>query len=480
MTATAACLEQHGYDVFRVADGQAGIQRALSEPPDLILLDWHEAREALETCSRLKSYPGLERIPVIVVGALSTTADKLAAFDAGAVDCLPLPFQADELLARIALHIRLHRSQQELALENDELRRDRKSLEQRIVEHAEDLRLLTYALNQVHEAVYLIRADSSFAYVNDEACRALGYSRDELLGMGVVGLDPNIDAEIWAGHWADIQRDQSITMESHHQRRDGSFFPIEVMSNYFEYGGAAYSLGLVRDISERKQAERRLHESLELLQELSARRDHAREEEKTRIAREIHDELGQQLTALRLGLGTIGFQVEHKRPIVPERVRALLGMVDESIKTVRGIATDLRPAVLDSGLEVALQWLTLRSHEQTGIDCACEIDPPLSPLNSYQEIALFRIAQESLTNIARHAKANHAQVRLMCEDGKCRLEIQDDGCGFDANAAGRGSFGLIGMRERALMLNGDMHILSVPGQGTKVCVAIPCDRMAAA
>jgi signal transduction histidine kinase len=269
-------------------------------------------------------------------------------------------------------------------------------------------------------------------------------------------------------------------MDSQHQRSDGSFFPIEVMSNYFEYGGQAYSLGMVRDISERKQAEGRLRESMALLQELSARRDHAREEEKTRIAREIHDELGQQLTALRLGIGTIGFQAEHGRPIAPERVRALVGLVDEAIRTVRSIATDLRPAVLDSGLEAALQWLTVRSREQTGIDCACQIDTPLSPLDSYQEIALFRIAQESLTNIARHAKANHALVRVRCEGGMCKLEIRDDGCGFDAGAAGHGSFGLIGMRERALMLHGDMHIDSKSGLGTQVSVTIPCDRRAAA
>lgn len=471
--ATITCFEQQGYRVFSAQDSDNCFECAQKVRPDLVLLDATTSSAGIEVCRRLKASRELKQIPVIFIGASSHTFNAVDAFNIGAADYVKRPLQIDELLARVTTHIKMHRLRKQLEAENAELRSDLRSSEQQVAVHTEDIRLLSYALNQVHEAVYLIQEDSRFAYVNDEACRTLGYSSAELKKMGVVDLDPNIDAAIWAGHWADIRANQTITMESHHRRRDGTVFPIEVISNYFEYGGVGYSLGLVRDITERKQAEFRLRESLDLLQELSAHRDSAREEEKMRIAREIHDELGQQLTTLRLGLGTIGMEVQQSGTVPVERVHRLTALVDKSIKTTRDVVAALRPPVLDLGIEKAVQWLTVNAREQTGINCACEIADQLLPLDSYQKTALFRIVQESLTNIAKHAKANSALVSLKCEDGSYKLKIHDDGLGFDPHNVRRGSFGLIGMRERALMLRGDLQIDSKPSNGTTVAVTIP-------
>ncbi len=231
--------------------------------------------------------------------------------------------------------------------------------------------------------------------------------------------------------------------------------------------------GYLNDVTERKEAEARLQESYRLLQELTARSETAREEERKRIAREIHDELGQLLTALRLDISMLRIQFGDSNPVFTERIKSLVNLADTTIQVVRDVATSLRPSALNMGLKPALEWLAAEFSQHTGIECEALLTPGAIELDEAQATVAFRVAQESLTNIARHAKATHVEIEFGDTDDSYYLEIRDNGQGFDPDLPRPRSFGLAGMRERGLMLGGEVAIASHPGAGTTVRVTIP-------
>ncbi|RKR37832.1 PAS domain S-box protein [Paraburkholderia sp. BL17N1] len=235
------------------------------------------------------------------------------------------------------------------------------------------------------------------------------------------------------------------------------------------------ALTIWTDITERMEAELRLRESYALLQELTSLRETAREEERKRIAREMHDELGQQLTALRLGVSAMRIEFAQDDPALAGRFRDLLALADDTMQVVRNVVASLRPAAIDAGIVAALEWLAAEFSRDGRVACHLRIPDDSLVLDEARAIALFRIVQEALTNVARHAAATQVMISLE-RTGRCWvLEIIDDGCGFDSMAARMKSFGLVGMRERVLMLGGEISVLSAPGSGTSITVCIPAD-----
>lgn len=248
---------------------------------------------------------------------------------------------------------------------------------------------------------------------------------------------------------------------------------LTFVPEYDLQGNIIGALAIGANITALKAAEYRLQESYDLLKELTSRRETAREEERKRIAREIHDELGQQLTALRLKVNLLNFQFGGHTPPLREATADLLGMVDNTIQVARNVATSLRPAALDMGIPPALDWLAGEFQRNTGIRCELGPMPADLPLDEEQSVVFFRIAQESLTNVARHAGASRVRISLDIAEGGPVLEIADDGVGFDPQAFRLHKFGLVGIRERALAVGGTADIDSLPGQGTRVRVSIP-------
>lgn len=228
--------------------------------------------------------------------------------------------------------------------------------------------------------------------------------------------------------------------------------------------------GVGVDITGMKEKELEIENSRTALRELATHYEMVREDERRRMAREVHDELGQNLTALRMGLAVLGERAHDPR-VVNESCR-LKGLVDHSIRVVRGIATTLRPAAMDLGIAAALRWLSGEFEVNAGLLCLVDVDAGLVIPDDDRATGLFRIVQESLTNIARHASATHVWIRLRRISRHLVLEVGDDGCGFDASQ-NSGGFGLLGMRERALSLGGEMKVHSKPGEGTVVSVHIP-------
>lgn len=232
-------------------------------------------------------------------------------------------------------------------------------------------------------------------------------------------------------------------------------------------------LSLARDITNIRKAERRLAESNQQLRELTSRRESAREEERKLIAQEIHDELGQHLTALRMGISMLHLQFGPQAPGLNEAVDGLMGLCDRTIQVVRSIATSLRPAVLNMGLYPALQWLISEFRQHSRIECELTTHSIEPSLTDDQATTAFRIVQEALNNVARHSGASRVLVSLEHVDGICRLDITDNGRGFDQASVSKRSLGLAGMRERGISQGGEVVIFSHPGQGTTVQATLP-------
>lgn len=242
---------------------------------------------------------------------------------------------------------------------------------------------------------------------------------------------------------------------------------------------------LRKEIAERKQAETELRITSEQLRALSARLQSAREAEGTRIAREIHDELGSVLTGLKWDLEEISRMLstqpgQSQFAVMLEKVRALIKLIDMSVSTLRRIASELRPSILDDlGLVAAIEWQTQQFQGRTGIVCVCDCVLDKVELTEEQSTAVFRILQEALTNVLRHAQATKVDIKTDKENGYFVLSVSDNGKGMtESEKSEQQSLGILGMRERAHLVGGEISITSAQDQGTVVTVrvAIGADR----
>jgi len=232
--------------------------------------------------------------------------------------------------------------------------------------------------------------------------------------------------------------------------------------------------GSTTDIEDRKRAESGLQHSFEQLRALAARLQSVREEERTRVAREIHDELGQTLTAIKIDLAFLISERPEDEKYRLQRGQSILKLVEETIRTVRRISTELRPGILDDlGPVAAVEWAAEEFQARTGIKCHIDLSDADIAIDSERATALFRIFQETLTNVARHANATEVNVRLAEENGYLTLEVRDNGRGIGDEQLSPRSLGILGMRERALLIGGEFNISGSPGQGTTVRVRIP-------
>jgi len=233
--------------------------------------------------------------------------------------------------------------------------------------------------------------------------------------------------------------------------------------------------GTNTDIEDRKRAEDALRHSFNQLRSLGARLQSVREEERARIAREIHDELGQALTGIKLEAAALNRELPGDARQQSNRAESIVKLANETIQAVRRISTELRPGILDDlGLVAAVEWAAQEFQIRTGTKCRLDLPKDDVVFDQERATALFRILQESLTNVARHASSTQVKVRLAKGDGSVTLEVHDNGKGIseDELSAGR-SLGILGMRERALLLGGEFIISGAPGKGTTVRVRIP-------
>ena len=296
-----------------------------------------------------------------------------------------------------------------------------------------------------------------------------------------VPVDP--DASDWAAHRALLEAHQpfrNFEFKTMAPSPSGDSTIVQWFSSsgkpLFDAGGHFKGYrGTSRDISDRKQAEAALEHSRQMLSNLAEHQESVREDERKRIARDIHDELGQNLMAHRLDVSMMATQFDSVA-VSKERIHAALRQIDTTIKAVRSIINDLRPAVLDLGLHAAVEWQVTEFERRSGIACELHIDHDEFALDDKHATALFRILQESLSNILRHARARHVQIEMQRRDGGLCVRIADQGIGLPADWRRKANaFGLAGIEERIFALGGTFSIVSQPGQGTAISVSIPLD-----
>jgi len=362
---------------------------------------------------------------------------------------------------------------------------ERQRAQQALQESEERFRLLVEGVQDY--AIFMLDPAGHVTSWNTGAERLLGYRPDDILGAHLARFftapdvrrgkpDQNLELAKLQGRAED---------EGWRVRKDGSRFQANVIITALrdDQGSLLGFAQVTRDITGLKQAEKQLRDSREQLRALAAYLQSVREEERTRIAREVHDELGQALTGLKMELAWLDkkfAEASHFPALrfLRQKTREMPEVVDQIISTVRKIATELRPGVLDDlGLEAAIEWQIHDFQKRTGIKC--EFASNLSDIVLSQEraTAVFRIFQETLTNIARHANASRVKIKLEASHGKLLLEVQDNGKGMTArDLSGAKSLGLLGIRERATMLDGEVTIVGRRGKGTTVGLRIPLVR----
>ena len=232
---------------------------------------------------------------------------------------------------------------------------------------------------------------------------------------------------------------------------------------------------LKEEITERKQAEKKMALINDQLRNLSTRLQSVREDERTRIAREIHDELGQQLTGLKMDLFWINKRLDKGQKELQDKIKTMLNLIDETVQSVRKISADLRPGILDDfGLLAAIEWQCNEFEKRSGIKC--RLNTKLYDLHCRNDIstAVFRIFQETLTNVARHSAASELAITIKVDVTNLLIEMKDNGKGItEVEIYSTGSLGLLGMKERAFILGGNLSINGIPGEGTSVNLNIP-------
>jgi PAS domain S-box-containing protein len=338
-------------------------------------------------------------------------------------------------------------------------------------------------LDSAMDAIITVDGEQRVVLFNAAAEAMFGYRREEALGMPLETFLPDRFRSVHAEHRAAIRRRRD-TLSANGRTHvwlpafvaTAKSFPSTPRSRHLTDGDTRYFTVILRDVSARVRAIEALRRSKEELQELGAAAQETRELEKSRVARELHDELGQSLTMLRMDVAWCRAQPRRRRRGYSQPSSSgWKALLKTTVAATRRIASDLRPLMLDDlGLVPALEWLVQNMSQRAGIACDFTIDDPGLVLPPAHSTAVFRIVQEALTNIAKHAGATRAEVAVRQHEEFVRVTIHDDGVGFAMDDPRKpSSFGLLGLRERATLLRGTATIRSEPGAGTAIAIELP-------
>ncbi len=328
-------------------------------------------------------------------------------------------------------------------------------------------------LDSAMDAIITVDSEQHVILYNKAAEKIFGWPTREMLGQPLTRLIPSRHQD---AHGEQVRRFGQTGITSRRMgdgtvlyglRASGEEFPLEAsISQLHTAHGNLYTV-ILRDVTERVRAAGELS--------AFASAAHAiRESEKTRIARELHDELAQSLTAIKMDATWIRAAMPSEADAVRAKLDDMLGLLDTTVAATRRIASDLRPLLLDDlGLVPAIQWLTHNFTQRHGVACRLSLDEEVELAEPYAT-AVFRIVQESLVNVAKHAGASQVEVRIERTPAAVILEVSDDGAGFVLDAPRKASsLGLMGLRERASLLHGTVNMETAPGCGTRIRVSIP-------
>jgi PAS domain S-box-containing protein len=488
-------LKDAGYEVEEAVDGAEALEKLSVDSFDGIISDiLMPVMDGFQFCREVKRNEKLRTLPFIFYsGTYTEEKDAELARDLGADRLLVKPTEPSALI-KIVREVfesdRTRRATSALPAVEDETTYF-KLYNQRLIHQLEEKTTHLEEVNQKlqesegrlraildtePECVMVILPDGTLLEMN---AAGLGMIEAEHLaefkGQALLKLILPHHREVFGNLHQGVMHGESGTLEFEILGLKGTHRWLETHAAPLrnQPGEVIALLGITRDITRRKRAEETLKKNSDQLRALSAHLQQVREEERTRIAREVHDELGQALTALKMDL--VSLTDAGDAQALKSKVRSMSALIDETVQTVRRIASDLRPGILDDlGIVAALQWQAQEFRKRSGLHCKMTCRSPEIPLDKERATALFRVCQEALTNVARHARATEVEIRLGTKAKAVVLEVRDNGQGITAEEmTNPKSLGLMGMRERVLLLGGTCDIGGDSKKGTKVTVTVP-------
>lgn len=348
----------------------------------------------------------------------------------------------------------------------------------RLLKESEQNYLLLFKMNPMPMWVYNAE-NFAFLDVNEAALQHYGYTRDEFLSLKVTEIRQPAEIEKFKKEHKEVSEGIRYAGIWKHVKKNGEEIDVEIIMRFLLYNGLKSHLVLVKDITDKLKAEKELLKSYDEIRKLAVHLQHVRDDERKRIAREIHDELGQKLTAIKMDVAWMDKQLDKDVVPVKTKIKETLAFVDESNLSVKKILNELRTDFLTRfGTGEALKWLTGQFEKQTGISVQLMIDDAIDELEDELATCLYRVLQESLTNITKYANTSIVTVELLQHEHTIVLQIKDYGVGFDeSKIKADQSFGLLGMKERVANMNGTFTITTAPGRGTLIKVEIPMNKI---
>ncbi|NRR29403.1 response regulator [Oxalobacteraceae bacterium] len=456
-------------ELIEADSGAQGLQLAAALRPDCILLDYHlPDLSGLEFLARLASASGAAAPPVMMLTGADSAAVAAEAMRGGARDYLVKDVDGRYLEQLAGAIVRLLREQR--------LRDDKLQVEARFRTLVEQIQAISYIAE--------LEPPQRLRYISPQI-QVLGFTAEEWLadpGLHAARMDPAARASVEAAISLSRASRIPLRLEYRLQARDGGWLWLrdqaEVVSD--EAGQAMFVQGILVDITRNKLAEQALQASQDALRRLAAHQENIKEQERKRIAQEIHDELGGLLTGIKAYISVaIERGAASGAPADPLLADAA-ALAQDAIQTVRRVITDLRPSVLDQlGVWAALEWYAGQIEQRSGLACHCRIAPQVAALELGPERStmLFRVVQEALTNVVRHAQARNVRIEVLLEGAYLLLSVADDGQGIAAERLlNRDSWGIQGMHERSRHFAGELKLSGTPGQGTTLQLRLPLEE----
>jgi PAS domain S-box-containing protein len=453
--ATSRVLRHAGFDVIEAGTGQHALAM-VGRRPDLVILDVNlPDMSGFDVCRQIRADESNARVPVVHLSAsMVSTKARVTGLEGGADAYLVQPVEPEELLATVRALLRVRRAEETLW---------KSELQYRLFFEANPL--ACWILDGATDAILA---------VNEAAVQMYGYARSEFMNLTSRDLlretanDGNINA-------ATISQQAQVTIVQKHKKKDGQLLDVEILWAPLQIAGKSARLAIVQDITDKlmRESAQREEEVRRLLLEKVLQ---AQEEERRRIARELHDEAGQLMTSLLIGLRAINDA--QRLTLVKQQTKRLRKITSDTITELGRMARGLHSGILeDLGLLEALKRLVddFASAHKIRVDFDFGT-PGFQTTQSNGQLGVYRIVQEALTNIARHSKAKNVSILFVWKEPKLRLTIHDDGVGFEMKNLLRNPsdhLGIEGMRQRALMLGGTLEIASQLRKGTQIAVSLP-------
>jgi two-component system sensor histidine kinase UhpB len=459
-----------GYSVSVIMfTGEDTLPRVEKENPDLVLIDpiLNHKMSGIHIASEIR-----KRLDIPLIFITRSTEKNVIHMARRTLPSGYLLKPVSEKTLEIAISMALYRKAKEKRLEKD-IKKDLSEGENRYGDLIEN----------ISQGIFVLDKKDIITFANKKFLEMLGYNKDDVEGQPITRLLGEGWLRKGGDHKANAKKNRWKSVELAWKRKDGKrvFTMLSPKPIYNKKGKLLGSIAVLTDITDRREVEMELRRSHEELRNLSQHLQSVREKESKRIASEIHDELGQQLTALKMDLSWLSnrvpfYEKDNKKTI--EKINTMSNLIDRTIQVVQKISAELRPGLLDDlGLVPAIEWLAQDFQTRTNIRCKVHFHSDEIELDPDCSTAIYRISQEALTNIARHAKASLVDIYLKQESGVVILEISDNGKGIKENEiCAPSSLGLMGMRERVRTFGGELNIIGAPNKGTTLKASLPRER----